>query len=62
MLKEYFNGKEPNKGINPDESVAYGAAVQHTGAPMQLMPPVSGHNRGRKRTTSGLPSAHPLYL
>ena len=28
MLKEYFNGKEPNKGINPDESVAYGAAVQ----------------------------------
>jgi len=28
MLKEYFNGKEPNKGINPDEAVAYGAAVQ----------------------------------
>merc|ERR1739844_129488 len=24
----YFNGKEPSKGINPDEAVAYGAAVQ----------------------------------
>merc|ERR1712093_952910 len=23
-----FNGKEPNRGINPDEAVAYGAAVQ----------------------------------
>lgn len=28
LLKEYFDGKEPNKGINPDEAVAYGAAVQ----------------------------------
>jgi heat shock protein 5 len=28
LLKEYFEGKEPNKGINPDEAVAYGAAVQ----------------------------------
>jgi heat shock protein 5 len=28
LLKEYFNGKEPNSGINPDEAVAYGAAVQ----------------------------------
>jgi len=28
MIKEYFNGKEPNTGINPDEAVAYGAAVQ----------------------------------
>ena len=27
LLKEYFNGKEPNRGINPDEAVAYGAAV-----------------------------------
>jgi len=27
MLKDYFNGKEPNRGINPDEAVAYGAAV-----------------------------------
>lgn len=22
MMKDYFNGKEPNKGINPDEAVA----------------------------------------
>jgi heat shock protein 5 len=27
LLKDYFNGKEPNRGINPDEAVAYGAAV-----------------------------------
>jgi len=28
LLKDYFNGKEPNRGVNPDEAVAYGAAVQ----------------------------------
>ncbi|CAH8293738.1 unnamed protein product [Schistosoma turkestanicum] len=28
MLQEYFNGKDLNKSINPDEAVAYGAAVQ----------------------------------
>ena len=28
MLQDYFNGKKPNTGINPDEAVAYGAAVQ----------------------------------
>merc|ERR1711907_740152 len=28
MIKEFFNGKEPNRGVNPDEAVAYGAAVQ----------------------------------
>jgi len=28
LIKEYFNGKEPHKGINPDEAVAFGAAVQ----------------------------------
>jgi len=28
LLKEYFGGKEPSRGINPDEAVAYGAAVQ----------------------------------
>ena len=27
-LQDFFNGKEPNRGINPDEAVAYGAAVQ----------------------------------
>merc|ERR1712065_135277 len=28
MLSEFFNGKELNKSINPDEAVAYGATVQ----------------------------------
>jgi len=28
MIFEFFNGKEPNKSINPDEAIAYGAATQ----------------------------------
>merc|ERR1712051_633369 len=28
LLQEFFNGKEPNRSINPDEAVAYGAAIQ----------------------------------
>jgi len=28
MLSDFFNGKELNKSINPDEAIAYGAAVQ----------------------------------
>ncbi|PKA55769.1 Luminal-binding protein 5 [Apostasia shenzhenica] len=28
LLKDYFDGKEPNMGLNPDEAVAFGAAVQ----------------------------------
>jgi len=28
LIKDFFNGKEPSRGINPDEAVAYGAAVQ----------------------------------
>ena len=28
LLSQFFNNKELNKGINPDEAVAYGAAVQ----------------------------------
>ena len=28
MIQEFFNGKEPCKNINPDEAVAFGAAVQ----------------------------------
>ncbi|XP_044479649.1 heat shock 70 kDa protein BIP1-like [Mangifera indica] len=27
LLKDFFDGKEPNKGVNPDEAVDYGAAV-----------------------------------
>jgi len=28
MLEKFFNGKKPSQGINPDEAVAFGAAVQ----------------------------------
>lgn len=28
LIKEFFNGKEPNTTINPEEAVAYGAAIQ----------------------------------
>ena len=28
IVQEFFDGKEPNKSINPDEAVAYGATVQ----------------------------------
>jgi heat shock protein 5 len=28
LISEFFEGKEPNTGINPDEAVAYGAAIQ----------------------------------
>uniref|UniRef100_A0A915D9Q6 Heat shock protein 70 n=1 Tax=Ditylenchus dipsaci TaxID=166011 RepID=A0A915D9Q6_9BILA len=28
LLKEFFHGKDLNLSINPDEAVAYGAAVQ----------------------------------
>ena len=27
LLKDCFDGKEPNNGVNPDETVAYGTAV-----------------------------------
>lgn len=28
LLTEFFGGREPNRSINPDEAVAYGAAIQ----------------------------------
>ncbi len=28
LVKDFFNGKEPNRCINSEEAVAYGAAVQ----------------------------------
>lgn len=28
LLQQFFNGKKPNRTINPDEAVAYGATVQ----------------------------------
>lgn len=41
LLTNFFNGKTPNTSINPDEAVAYGAAVQVsavTTAPSNLSP------------------------
>ena len=37
ILKEYFGGKEPSKGINPNEAVAYGPAVQLSGVVFSLV-------------------------
>ncbi len=28
LLREFFHGKEPSQGVNPDEAVAHGATVQ----------------------------------
>ena len=28
LVSDFFNGKEPNKSINPDEAVTYGAAIE----------------------------------
>ena len=28
LVSDFFNGKEPNKSINPNEAIAYGAAIQ----------------------------------
>jgi L1 cell adhesion molecule like protein len=28
MITDFFGGREPNRSINPDEAIAYGAAVQ----------------------------------
>ena len=28
MMKDFFGGKEPHTGLNPDEAVAHGAAIQ----------------------------------
>ena len=30
LLSDFFNGKEVNKSINPDEAVAYGAGIYCT--------------------------------
>ena len=38
MLQDFFNGKELCKSINPDEAVAYGAAVQVCMAPTPMGP------------------------
>ena len=51
MLQDFFNGKELNKSINPDEAVAYGAAVQARSA-------FASHQRSVGR---GCAHPHALY-
>jgi L1 cell adhesion molecule like protein len=54
MLSEYFNGKELNKSINPDEAVAYGATVQAA--------ILSGHDKSEKLSELLLLDVTPLSL
>jgi len=54
MLSDYFNGKELNKSINPDEAVAFGATVQAT--------ILSGHDQSEKLQDLLLLDVTPLSL
>ena len=54
LLTEFFNGKELNKSINPDEAVAYGATVQAA--------ILSGHDQSEKLQDLLLLDVTPLSL
>jgi len=54
MLSEFFNGKELNKSINPDEAVAFGATVQAA--------ILSGHDKSEKLQDLLLLDVTPLSL
>ena len=54
LLSEFFNGKELNKSINPDEAVAYGATVQAA--------ILSGHDKSDKLQELLLLDVTPLSL
>ena len=47
LLQDFFGGKQLNKSINPDEAVAYGAAVQARGNPSRS-PAIVGTAGGRE--------------
>ena len=57
LLRDYFNGKEPNRSINPDEAVAYGAAVQ---AAKQKFDDQCALSRSIGRSSSTTPSSMQL--
>ena len=40
LLSDFFNGRELSKSINPDEAVAFGAAVQVHNLPSASLSPV----------------------
>jgi len=54
LLSEFFNGKELNKSINPDEAVAYGATVQAA--------ILTGHDKSEKLQDLLLLDVTPLSL
>lgn len=47
LHQDFFNGKELSKSINPDEAVAYGAAVQVGRGALSLAGLIHGQPRGR---------------
>ena len=59
LLQEYFNGKQLNKSINPDEAVAYGAAIQ---AAILLPPPSDDDNNNSALKDVLLLDVAPLSL
>jgi len=56
LLQDFFNGKDLCKSINPDEAVAYGAAVQVTPSP-PLHKPLS-----QSAGSSPLPPPQPVAV
>jgi molecular chaperone DnaK (HSP70) len=48
VVSDFFNVKEPNKSINPDEAAAYGAVVQAA-----ILSGDTSEREGRHDTTSG---------
>ncbi|KAI3773347.1 hypothetical protein L1987_47873 [Smallanthus sonchifolius] len=59
LLRDYFDGKEPNKGVNPDEAVAYGAAVQ--GGILTFYSELFGFKKRNHECASWPSGAHHVY-